>query len=102
MLGPAAAEGYLPALEQCPELPEEFQQPETIEPKTEVDQRTTPFDPMAAGAVPRERNADGTLAGGSVRHPFEGTRTAVVPRTDAEELAARRKVAEDLEAVHDA
>jgi hypothetical protein len=52
---------------------------------------------MAGAAVPSPRNADGTIEGGSVHHPLEGMRTAVVPRTVVEERAALAKVAADLE-----
>jgi len=106
--GRAAADGYLPGLEHCPELPEEFRRSKTIAAKQEVDQRGKPFDPnlpkdhalrMAAGSVPAPRNADGTRADVSIRDPWLGnTSGAVVPRTEAQSRAARAKVAAEVAA----
>lgn len=104
IVGRRAADGFLPALEQCPELPDEFQRPAA--PKADVDQSArAAFDPslpkdhairMEGGSTPARRNEDGTIAGAHVSEPFAAQRFAPVPRTDAEELAARRRVADDL------
>lgn len=51
---------------------------------------------MAGAAVPSPRNPDGSIADGSFPEWGGAKRFAMVPRTDAEELAARRKVASEL------
>lgn len=98
---------YLPKLDASDlALPSSLQPRQPVSPSIQQGTRK-PVDPnlpkdydlrMASGAVPVERNPDGTIAGASVRHPFEAQRFAMVPRTDAEELAARRKVAKKLDA----
>jgi hypothetical protein len=59
-----------------------------------TDQRLTEAPPPAA---PPARNEDGTLVGAHVQDPF-GSRHAIMPRTEAQERAARRQVAADIAA----
>lgn len=105
ILGPAAAADHLPSLEQCPQLPEEFQRPQRVASNPSVDQRGKPFDPdlpkdhalrMASGSTPAPRKTDGTLADFSDRVPFEDRKGVAVPRTEAEDRAAHRKVAAEV------
>ena len=103
----AAAE-YLPDLEQGPELPEELRRPKSVVAPAYIDQRTSksfaPDEPkdyairMAAGSTPLPRNEDGTITGGYVPEAFGGPRHARVPRTEAQDRAALKKVATDIAA----
>jgi hypothetical protein len=53
---------------------------------------------LAAGSVPMARNEDGSLLGGFVGDPFGGDiGRAAMPRTDAEDRAARKKVAAEID-----
>lgn len=100
--GLAAAANHLPSLEQCPQLPEEFQRPKVVASNPAVDQRGKSFDPnlpkdyalrMTSGSVPAPRNADGSPAGASVRHALgDDINRGIFPRTEAQSRAARRNV----------
>lgn len=98
----------LPELEAL-ELPAELRASSAVaaaDPATDQLNRK-PFDPnepkdramrLAAGSTSMSRNPDGTLSAGSVQSPFGGNSAgAAMPRTEAEDRAARKKVAAELE-----
>lgn len=99
--------------ENLPEL-EDLELPAVLRPApapladSSVSQLTRkPFDPtvsadhdlrMAAGSTPADREADGTLTGVSLRHSRVGNDFVPAPRTEAQERAARKRIADELAA----
>jgi hypothetical protein len=94
ILGIGVSEAFLPEIDPSLKLPEEFQQPTTA--SSHTDQPRDHASRMVAGAVPAERNPDGTLRSVSGPNAFVGNSGVAVPRTEAQDRAARRKVAAEI------